>query len=210
MNSAPHVIRCVVDKLDSEERRLVARGSIEPGDIVISESPVVVAPGFLEASYRAWEIVRAVLSGSEKLKWFLNVGYKWTQQPWDDEDVRVAQAIVKDEGVDLNMVQQIYFKVATNHLGFFDAGGCFAGSGLYETLCFSNHSCSPNTEPAALETRVPGAALRAIEFIADGEEITWNYLWPRNIAVLGRKRRQKKLYEEFRFRCLCRRCASGR
>lgn len=191
-------------------RRLVATCTIDPGAIVISEPPVISASGSLAGSYRAWALVRALVDDAEKLTWFSKAGFKRTSQVWDAEDASIARGIARDRAMDTQRVQDLYFRVATNHMGFFNGSGHVDGSGLFETLCFSNHSCAPNTIPAAPGPYVRGTALRAIEMIAADEEVTWSYLWPQDLSMLSRKHRQQLLHQCFGFRCRCARCIRTR
>lgn len=173
---------------------------------MISEAPVMLAPISLAPSYRAWSMVWSIAAQPEKLRWFSNASFKRTPQIWDAEDAKIANAIAHECGVDQQLVQDMYFRVATNHLGFFDEAGHRAGSALYETLCFSNHSCTPNTVPTPPASSVRGTALRALKSIYAGDEITWNYTWPGDLALLSKKKRQRLIYEAFRFHCQCPRC----
>lgn len=191
------------------ERRLVATRTIESAELVISEVPVVLAPISLAPSYRAWSMVRSVLTQPEKLRWLSSAKFKRTRQPWDAEDAKIAHAIARSFGVEQHLVRDLYLQVATNHMGFFDETGQVAGSGLFETLCFSNHSCAPNTVPVSPESHSRGTALRAIKEISGGAEITWNYTWPNDITSLSYKQRQRLIYKEFRFRCRCLRCSGS-
>lgn len=198
--------RCAVSVSADGMRRLVATRPINPGRDVISEAPVVFAPGTLAGRNRAWAMVRALLDDPEMMRWFTQAGFKPVRQSWDEEDERLAREIACDHGTDTLQVQDLYFRVVINQTAFFDESGQLAGSGLYATICFSRHSCETNTMLVAPRLGTRGAALRAFKPIATGDEITWNYAWPRDLSAVSYAQRQLLLYQLFGFHCRCMRC----
>lgn len=199
----PCEVRCSQDG----ERGLVAISDVRLGEVLIMERPVVWTPGSPKNGARlAWRIVRNLLENPEKMAWYANAGLKLTPQNWDEEDQKEAEAVAKKYTVDILFVETLFHTVATNHMGYFDNSGKVAGTGLYATLCFSNHSCSPNAMPKhSLKQHWRHAALVAVRDVAAGEEITWSY---HDAAIfLSYGDRRDLLREKFGFWCRCRLCA---
>ncbi len=197
----------VIVKRENGQRRLVATQPFAPDAdrLILHEAPVISAPEPYAPSYRAWLMVCQILVEPVKLRWFTGKHFAVTRQPWDAEDQSFAKQIQAACGSDPPATQALYFSVVTNHLAFWDASGAKVGSGLFETLCFTNHSCAPNSMTAPLIGHL-GTALFAIKPIAPGEEITWNYLSSIDISRLPFFDRQKWIQEEFQFQCQCIRC----
>ena len=193
--------------LEDGQRRLVATRSFSPDadELILHETPVIWAPQRFFPAYRAWLIVRQIVDDPAKLRWIAEKHFAITPQPWDAEDQSFAQEIQSIRGVDPQTAQALYFSVATNHLAFWDEKGRLAGTGLFDTLCFTNHSCAPNADVTPIAGR-RGTALRAIEVIAPGEEITWNYFSPTDFSRVAFTDRQRLILDVFRFRCQCVRC----
>ena len=146
-----------------------------------------------------------MLEDPAKLRWMKEKDFAATPQVWDAEDQTFAQEILSVCGVDPQTTQTLYFSVATNHMAFWDETGRKAGSGLFETLCFTNHSCAPNAEVTSIVGR-RGTALRAIRAITPGAEITWDYFSPNDFSMLPFADRQQFIQETYGFRCHCVRC----
>lgn len=197
----------VIVKLDDGQRRLVATRSFQPGaeELILHEPPVIWASEGFFPAYRAWLIVRQMLEDPAKLRWMKEKDFAATPQAWDAEDQTFAQEILSVCGVDPQTTQTLYFSVATNHMAFWDETGRKAGSGLFETLCYTNHSCAPNAEVTPIAGR-HGTALRAITAIAPGEEITWDYFSPNDFSMVPFADRQQFIQETYGFRCHCVRC----
>ena len=207
MNKSNTDLSGVMVKLEDGQRRLVATRSFSPDadEFILHETPVIWAPQRYYPGYRAWLIVRQIVDDPAKLRWITEKHFAITPQPWDAEDRSFAQEVQSVRGIDPQTTQALYFSVATNHMAFWDEKGRNIGSGLFETLCFTNHSCAPNVEVTPISGR-RGTAVRAIRAIAPGEEITWNYLSPTDISVLALTDRQRLIQEIFRFQCRCVRC----
>lgn len=203
--TARGVFPCSIEQSADGTRMLVATRNIEQGELVLVDKPVISAPDSLAPSYRAWAIVFQLLKQREPLSWFLSLGFQLTLQAWDEEDEALSSKFARDFGTMPSAVRDLYFRVATNHVGFFDPRGQFAGSGLFETFCFSNHSCAPNSMPTAVKVSFEHAALLAIEHIRAGDELTWNYSWPSHLGN-SREGRQATLRSKFGFDCRCRLC----
>lgn len=199
---------CAVEQSVDGARRLVATRDVEAGTLLLMEEPIIEAPILLSPSHRAWKMVIQLLTQKETMSWFLQMGFKLTPQIWDAEDERLSGRIAENFGTDRSAVRNLYFRVATNHLGYF-VHDDVAGSGLYKTLCFSNHSCAPNSTPATASAAFRHAALQAIESIRSGAEITWSYAWPSGLEV-SRRKRQAMLRSDFGFDCRCHRCNQER
>ena len=207
MNKRNRNLPGAVVTLEDGQRGLIAKRSFRPdaNAWIFSEAPIVSAPANLAPAYQAWSMVREILVDARKLKWARKAHFATTPQPWDAEDQAFAQEIESRYGVATRTVQLLYFAVAANHIAFWDEKGRLAGTGLFDTLCFTNHSCAPNADVTPITGR-RGTALRAIKAIAPGEEITWNYLSPTDISALAFADRQRRIQEIFGFRCQCVRC----
>jgi hypothetical protein len=207
MNIRNRHLHGAVAALEDGQRRLVATRSFSPDadELILHETPVIWAPQRFFPAYRAWLIARQIVDDPAKLRWIAEKHFAITPQPWDAEDQSFAQEIQSIRGVDPQTAQALYFSVATNHLAFWDETGRLAGTGLFDTLCYTNHSCAPNADVTPITGR-RGTALRAIKAIAPGEEITWNYFSPTDISVLAFADRQRLIQDVFRFRCQCVRC----
>ncbi len=206
MTQSTRKARCAVNVLAEGGRRLVATRPINPGRDVISEAPVISAPSTLDGRDRTWAMVRALLADAEKMTWLTQAGFRPVERAWDKEDESIARGIARDYGADALQVQDLYLRIAINQTACFDEAGQLAAFGLYATICFARHSCAPNTMLMAPRSRVSGAALRAFHPIAAGDEITWNYAWPRDLSMVSYAERQRLLYQLFGFRCRCIRC----
>lgn len=197
----------VMVQLDRGQRRLIATKPFSPDldVLILHEAPVISAPQRLLPAYRAWLIVRQIIEDPAKRKWMTERNFSVTRQTWDTEDQSFAQEIHSVCGIDPQTTQELYFSVATNHAAYWDEDGIKAGSGLFETLCFTNHSCAPNAAVGPLAHH-RGTALVAIKPIAPGEEITWDYFSPNDISTLGFSDRQQLIRETYGFQCQCDRC----
>lgn len=207
MNKRNRNLPGIVVAVEEGQRRLIATRAFEPGTsaLIITEVPIVSAPANIAPAYQAWSMVREILADARKLKWARKSHFAATPQPWDTEDQAFAHEIESEYGVAAQTVQLLYFAVAANHIAFWDEKGRLAGTGLFDTLCFTNHSRAPNADVAPIAGR-RGPALRAIQAIAPGEEITWNYFSPTDISVLAFADRQRLIQYVFRFQCGCLRC----
>jgi hypothetical protein len=207
MNKRNRNLPGIVVAVEEGQRRLIATRAFEPGTsaLIITEVPIVSAPANIAPAYQAWSMVREILADARKFKWARKAHFAATPQPWDTEDQAFAHEIASEYGVATQTVQLLYFAVAANHIAFWDEQGRLAGTGLFETLCFTNHSCAPNADVTPIAGR-RGTALRATEAIAPGEEITWNYFSPTDFSRLAFTDRQRLIQDVFRFQCRCVRC----
>lgn len=163
------------------------------------------APNQYLGSYRAWMIVQQIAEDQAKRDWVIAKNFLRTAQVWDEQDQSFAEKLKRVCGMEIQAVRDLYFSVATNHMGFWDGRGYIGGSGLFETLCFTNHSCAPNATVTPLSGR-RGTALRAISAIKPGDEITWNYFYPNDFSRLPVADRRHLAEMEFGFVCQCVRC----
>jgi hypothetical protein len=207
MNKRNRNLPGIVVTVEEGQRRLVATRAFAPGAnaLIITEAPIVSAPANIAPAYQAWSMVRGMLADARKLKWARKADFAATPQPWDTEDQAFAQEIESEYGVATQTVQLLYFAVSANHIAFWDEKGRLAGTGLFNTLCFTNHSCAPNADVTPIAGR-RGTALRAIKAIAPGEEITWNYFSPTDFSRAAFTDRQRLIQDVFRFRCRCLTC----
>ena len=207
MNKRNRNLPGIVVAVEDGQRRLIATRALGPGASasIITEVPIVSAPANIAPAYQAWSMVREILADARKFKWARKAHFAATPQPWDTEDQAFAHEIESKYGVATQTVQLLYFAVAANHIAFWDEQGRLAGTGLFDTLCFTNHSCAPNADVTPIPGR-RGTALRAIKAIAPGEEITWNYFSPTDFSRVAFTDRQRLIQDVFRFQCGCLRC----
>jgi hypothetical protein len=200
---------CAVETMADGSKRIIATRSIERGAILLIDTPIIHA---IEraASYRAWSMVRQLLADHDRLKWFLQMLFSTTPQRWDSEDDENSIKLEKTYSIDRNTIRYLYFTVATNHVCYFDASSEIAGSGLYETLCFFNHSCAPNSAPASVAgVSDRHAALCATQRIRSNDEITFSYANAVTLTSQSTEDRREKLKLLFGFFCRCVLCESG-
>lgn len=75
------------------------------------------------------------------------------------------------------------------------------GAAAFGTLSLLNHSCDPNVVRHYYSTN---SVVRSIRTIKKGEELTDNYGY--HYAMMGKEERQRKLYNQYFFRCDCLPC----
>lgn len=74
----------------------------------------------------------------------------------------------------------------------------FIGGGLYPTVAFFNHSCDPGVVRYFNGNTI---MLRAIKFISKGSMVAENY--GPIFTQEAKEERQKKLLEQYHFKCMC-------
>ena len=84
------------------------------------------------------------------------------------------------------------------------------GVGMWPTLSFCNHSCSPNAHVSFVGSSdraigSPEIELRALKPLRDGEPITISYI-PLYAPAMERR---AQLHRSYHFECACERCASS-
>ncbi|XP_072228348.1 histone-lysine N-methyltransferase SMYD1-like [Leuresthes tenuis] len=111
-------------------------------------------------------------------------------------------------------ISHIFSIIKCNGFTLSDQRGLQAvGVGLFPNLCLVNHDCWPNCSvilnhgnQSALSSTLHSQRrieLRALEKIADGEELTVSYVDFLNLSA----DRQKQLREQFHFECTCKHCS---
>lgn len=202
------------------QRSLKALADFAPDETLFIEIPFIWA--YLKEDIRGeglgWALTRKIATEfpDQLLKMERDLKFRETFRPKLDKSDLIALAnIASDSAMSSDKVRKIYNLVCTYNVIFsfralfkdrFIVGERMA---ISKGLGYANHSCEPNA------TRLPAttlddftaneAGLIAIRQIEAGEEICWSYL-PEPALKQGVKLRQKKLKNEFGFKCTCPKC----
>lgn len=208
MNAADMPVqRCHVQRWTAREVQLVAAAPIARGEIAVAERPMVAA-SLLQARHGSavWDLVDQILSDAALLRAFDALQLKVTAFPMDEADLALERALAAHHRTPAAAVRDLLFAVATNNMGYFDAARTVQGLAIYPQLSRANHACSPNCEPMPGVVADKEMVLVALNDIAAGDSITWNYLGDSELMALDYGFRNVNLVNSYRFVCQCRRC----
>ena len=190
-----------------KEHQLTAAEPIKEGEVIVSETPLVsvldITPKY---STPAWDLVDKILSRTYLMQRYYSLRLKVSKFRMDSEDHQIERKLTKKHRCIRDMVQKLYFSVATNNIGYVDAHGQVIGHGIYPVISRTNHSCRPSAthKPGNIENKE--VTLVALHDIAAGDAITWSYPQTRSFDDADYTKRNFNLMNTFCFICSCERC----
>ncbi|KAJ7078864.1 SET domain-containing protein [Mycena belliarum] len=178
----------VLEESSTKGMQMVARRSIQQGELIALERPLVVSRtdiAIAEDQSTTGVFYRAALSGlsAEKRRTFLSLC-----NSFGSEEER--------------LVGILNTNCCTIPLAPSPSGIPTAYSGLFPTLCRANHDCAPNANFFFNPQSFTGQ-FHAVRPIAKGEEITVLY----SELAASRQERRAELLQHYKFVCECKTCS---
>jgi hypothetical protein len=191
----------------TKEKQLMTTAPIQPGEIILTERPLVFALKGEYPSGHSWALVDKIMSSTSLMEAYYAWRLKATKSVYDTADTKIEKELARKHRRPREMVRTLYYSVATNNITCFNSDEGFESYGLYRVLSRVNHSCEPNAQVGTLDARGQEMALIASKPIATGEAITWSYMGTNQKFLKGSyEERNLQLFNQYRFVCRCERC----
>lgn len=188
-----------VDDTDRDNKTLVATADITPGEEILSEEPLAELQCGLSDIQDEKRFYNAAANAKYTGVHALKKMFAAMSQP--DRD-RLEALYNKDEG--------LHGLISTNVFGHDDedehSGQLYRVLRVYHDISRANHSCRPNAV-LAWDPQSRRGHLRALRRIAQGEEITINYLLSEKHSLAVQETRRAHLSRHWGFDCNCEVCS---
>ena len=186
----------------TEGYNLHATRTIEAGDLILEELPLIRTTKAASHSDRTEQCLKAFCTASSAIKAsVLEMFSPLGEIELSDEiamrlarvDVHARKGWARGEQLNVLKKAQLAFELNTHEIDGAEA--------IFELSAKINHSCDPNANYCISEGKLRHMAVRRI---SAGEAITSNYIGDH--IIMDHSRRQRRLHTEKLFHCACSRC----